>query len=344
MSGVEFIEFAADERGGRAARSAVSGLGFRCAGRHRDKHVTLWQQGAINLVVNCEPTGFARATISCMAHRSARSGLRVPDAAAALARARALGVPVFEPNAAEVRHAFPALRGVGGSLIYLVDAAAADAVWPVEFVADEDLSSTGAASPAGLAAVDHVAQVMFYDELLSWVLFYTSLFDADRAVPSEITDPSGLVEIQAIQAGDGAFRLVLASSVAPQTLASRFLAHHYGSGVQSIALSTGDIFAAAAAIRNAGLPVLGIPANYYDDLAARLGLAPDFVAPAAGARPALRLRRVRRIFPALHARFREALLFRDRRASRLCRLRSRQPGRTPCRPGPLPGRRACGMR
>ena len=278
VSGFAFVEFAADAAEADRLATLFRALGFRCAGHHRDKHVTLWEQGAIRLVVNSEPTGFAHSYDLVHGASVCAVGLAVPDAAAALARARALGIPVFEPNAAEVRHAFPALRGVGGSLIYLVDAAASDAVWPVEFVADEDLSATGAASPVGLAAVDHASQIMFYDELLSWVLFYTSLFDADRAVPSEITDPSGLVEIQAIQAGDGAFRLVLASSVAPQTLASRFLAHHYGSGVQSIALSTGDIFAAAAAIRNAGLPVLGIPANYYDDLAARLGLAPDFVA------------------------------------------------------------------
>jgi 4-hydroxyphenylpyruvate dioxygenase len=48
-----------------------------------------------------------------------------------------------------------------------------------------------------------------------------------------------------------------------------------GAGVQHIAFRTVDIFAAADAARANGLPILEIPHNYYDDIEARFGLAPD---------------------------------------------------------------------
>ena len=133
------------------------------------------------------------------------------------------------------------------------------------------------ADPLGLEAIDHLSQVMFYDEMLSWVLYYTCLFDVAKAVPSEIADPAGLMEVQAVASRDDSLRLVLNTSVAPQSLARRFLERHFGSGIQSVSLNTSDIFHAAEKIRASGLPVLEIPENYYPDIAARFGLGEELV-------------------------------------------------------------------
>ncbi|WP_114951545.1 bifunctional sugar phosphate isomerase/epimerase/4-hydroxyphenylpyruvate dioxygenase family protein [Sphingosinicella terrae] len=272
VEGVEFIEFAANVEEAEQLGGLFAALGFACVGRHQVKAVSVWQQGEMRLVINAEPVGFAHSYDLVHGASVCAIGLRVADAGAALERARALAIPVFEANAAEIRHSFPAVRGVGGSLIYMVDASLAESVWDAEF---EPLPAEP--TQVGLNRVDHVAQVMFYDEMLTWVLFYASLFEVDRTMPSEFTDPSGLVESQALESADGKVRLVLNTSAAPQTLARRFLDHHYGSGVQSVALGTEDIFEAASAIREAGLPVLAIPSNYYDDLAARLALDEAFV-------------------------------------------------------------------
>jgi 4-hydroxyphenylpyruvate dioxygenase len=44
-----------------------------------------------------------------------------------------------------------------------------------------------------------------------------------------------------------------------------------------VAFATRDVFAAAEAMRERGVPLLTVPGNYYDDLAARTPLAPDAI-------------------------------------------------------------------
>jgi 4-hydroxyphenylpyruvate dioxygenase len=113
---------------------------------------------------------------------------------------------------------------------------------------------------------------MQYDEMLSWLLFYTAIFDLHRLPQVEIADPGGLVQSQALMNGDGGLRLVLNGSVATRTLSARFLSEFFGSGVQHIALSCRDIFTSVAEMRARGLSFLDIPDNYYDDIEAKYDL------------------------------------------------------------------------
>jgi 4-hydroxyphenylpyruvate dioxygenase len=94
----------------------------------------------------------------------------------------------------------------------------------------------------------------------------------------EIADPRGLVQSQAIVNGDRSLRFILNGSSATRTLSSRFISEFFGSGVQHIAFSCDDIFAAVAEMRARGAGFLDIPDNYYDDLEAKYDLAPETVA------------------------------------------------------------------
>jgi 4-hydroxyphenylpyruvate dioxygenase len=113
---------------------------------------------------------------------------------------------------------------------------------------------------------------MHYEEMLTWLLFYTSLLDLTKTGPQDVLDPGGVVQSQVVESRDGAVRLVLNASQSRQTLASRFLNDAFGSGVQHIAFATDNIFAAAERLRASGLDLLPIPENYYDDLEARTDL------------------------------------------------------------------------
>ncbi len=269
--GVEFIEFAVDsERAGKLA-SLFAGLGFRPAGRHVSKRVERWQQGAVNLVINAEDEGFAHASYLTHGSSVCALGLRVADAEAALARARALFAEPFSQPVAAGEVELPAIRGVGGSLLYLVDEAAAEGgLWEREF--PKPAADTATAADAGLLAVDHVSQSMEYDEMLSWALFYTAIFGMERTPEQDIADPGGLVRSQVVQTADGAVRIPLNGTRSHRTMAGRFLSEFFGSGVQHIAFRARDIFATAEALRANGVALLAIPENYYDDLDARFGL------------------------------------------------------------------------
>jgi 4-hydroxyphenylpyruvate dioxygenase len=267
--GFEFVEFAANEEEVEPLGALFTALGFTAAGRHRHKDVTRWRQNGINFVINSEPESFARAYDGMHGASVCALGISVEDVSSTLQRAEGLRISQFTPRAEPGELLIPALLGVGGSLIYLMEIGTESDVWDREFAAAPGASR---GSGAGLLRVDHVAQTMQYEEMLSWLLYYQSLFDLAKAPEVQIADPLGLVQSQAIESPEGSLRFTLNGSESHQTLSARFLQGFGGAGVQHIALVTTDIFASARRLKALGLATLPIPRNYYEDLEARFGL------------------------------------------------------------------------
>jgi 4-hydroxyphenylpyruvate dioxygenase len=270
--GVEFIEFAVDHRTAEELARFLAGLGFQNVARHKTKAVTRWTQGAINLVINKEKEGFAHSHYITHGPSVCAIGLKVESAQAALDRAEKLRDTPFRQKVGPGELEIPAVRGMGGSLLYFLDPSSPLAqVWDIEF----ERTTPAQDATAGLNAVDHISQSTHYEDMLSWLLFYTSLFDVSKEPQVDITDPGGLVASQVIETADGALRMVLNASQSQRTQSARFLYEYFGSGVQHIAFATDDIVATAARLRENGVEVLSIPENYYDDLEARTDLAPE---------------------------------------------------------------------
>ena len=275
---VEFVEFAVDDAQAAELAGLFAGLGFRHAGDHRSKDVALWAQGDIHLIVNREQESFAHSHYVVHGPSVCTLGLRVNDAAAAMARAEGLRVRAFHQPVGPGELAIPAIRGLGGSLIHFTDSKGSLArLWEVDFVPAADPSTDVPDAGVGLARIDHIAQAMPHEETLSWRLFYLSLFDFERTPQVDIVDPAGIVESQVVQSPDRGVRICLNASQSGRTMASRFLSEYYGAGVQHIAFATGDIFATVVAMLGNGVDLLPVPDNYYDDLEARLALEPALV-------------------------------------------------------------------
>jgi 4-hydroxyphenylpyruvate dioxygenase len=113
---------------------------------------------------------------------------------------------------------------------------------------------------------------MPYDEMLSWLLFYTGILDLERLPQMEIADPVGLVQSQALINRNRSLRVILNGSSATRTLSARFIHEFFGSGVQHIAFSCTNILETVATMRARGADFLKIPDNYYDDIEAKYGL------------------------------------------------------------------------
>jgi 4-hydroxyphenylpyruvate dioxygenase len=278
VRGVEFVEFAADDAEAAELAALLCAMGFGLAARHRNRHVTLWRQGrageGINIVINTGHEGFAHSSYLVHGANAYAIGLRVDDAAATVERARALGAETFEQKRGPGELAIPAIRGVGGGVIYFIDGRLAK-VWDVEFEA----AAATDGDDAGLVSIDHVAQTMNYEEMLTWLLFYTAIFRTAKSPMVDVVDPSGLVRSQVVESEDGGgLRLALNGAENRRTLAGRFIAESFGSSVQHLAFASRDIFATAARTEALGLRPLHIPANYYDDLEARFGLDPGLTA------------------------------------------------------------------
>jgi len=274
--GVEFIEFAVDERGASELADLLSALGFVKTGVHRSKAVTRYTQGGINLVVNSDKEGFAHAYNIVHGTSVCAIGLRVDDVGQAMARAEALLAQTFRQAVGAGELELPAIRGVGGSLIYFIEPKGdLGRVWEIEFEPVEATERSTAG--AGLSVIDHISQTMQYEEMLSWLLFYTSIPDLEKTPQVDVTDPGGLVHSQVVQSPEGGVRIALNGPHQGQSLTSRFLAAFLGAGVQHVAFETKGIFATVERIRSNGLKLLAMPGNYYDDLEARLSLDADLL-------------------------------------------------------------------
>jgi 4-hydroxyphenylpyruvate dioxygenase len=275
VRGVEFVEFAANEGEVEQLESLFTTLGFSRSGKHRTKDVTRWRQNGINFVINNEPDSFARAYDGMHGASVCALGVSVENVANALRRAEGLQIEQFSQPLGPGELVIPCVHGVGGSLLYFTEAGSESAVWDTEFVAVQGSPVNG---NAGLLRVDHVAQTMQHEEMLSWLLYYVSLFDVSKTPVVQVADPLGLVQSQAIESAEGGLRITLNASTSSQTLSARFLQGYHGAGVQHIALATADIFASARRLRELGLATLPIPRNYYEDLEARFGLGETLLA------------------------------------------------------------------
>lgn len=265
--GVSFVEFASRGEEAENLQTLLGAMGFAKVGQHRNKAVDLWQQGDIRIVVNQETQGHAAASWNARGTSVCDVGLQVADAAAVVSRAQALGGTPFSQPAGPGEVAIPAIRGLSGSVLHFIDQSAdLQNVWQIEFNASE------APEGAGLTRIDHMAQTMSYDEMLSWSLFYTSLFEMGKSPMVDVIDPDGLVRSQAVEAQDGGLRITLNGADTHRTLAGAFLAESFGASVQHLALATPDIFGALTQMQARGFQPLPISPNYYDDLAARFDL------------------------------------------------------------------------
>ncbi len=272
--GVSFIEFAARGSEAQALEALLRSLGFARAGRHRNKQLELWRQGDIRIVVNQDAEGHAAHAWNARGTNVCDIGLQVASATDALARAAALGAEPFRQPLGPGELDIPAIRGLSGSVLHFIDRGSGlERVWEVEFDTEAEPESG-----AGLTRIDHLAQTMSYDEMLSWTLFYTSIFAMRKAPMVDVIDPDGLVRSQAVESPDGALRITLNGADSHRTLAGRFLSESFGASVQHVALATDDIFATMAVLAERGFRPLPIPDNYYADLGARFDLPPGLLA------------------------------------------------------------------
>ncbi|NWD76320.1 bifunctional sugar phosphate isomerase/epimerase/4-hydroxyphenylpyruvate dioxygenase family protein [Pseudomonas gingeri] len=271
--GIEFLEFAVDESLGAKLTHWLERLGFTKAGQHRSKSVSLLRQGDINLILNSEPYSFAHSFFEAHGPSLCATAIRVNDSTSALSRAVAYkGQPyrgLVGPNELELA----AVRAPDGSLIYLVDK---DATGQKLYDTDFNLLPV-TPSRTGLKRIDHMAMALPADSLDSWVLFYKSLLDFEADDEVVLPDPYGLVKSRALRSRCSSIRLPLNISENRNTAISHALSSYRGSGVHHIAFDCDDIFAEVSRAKEAGVPLLDIPLNYYDDLAARFDFDDEFL-------------------------------------------------------------------
>ncbi|HZW60141.1 MAG TPA: 4-hydroxyphenylpyruvate dioxygenase, partial [Woeseiaceae bacterium] len=117
--GFEFVEYAAPEP--ELLRQLFARMGLPAVARHRSKDVTLHKQRDINFIINAEPDSFAQGFARAHGPCACAMAFRVTDARRALQRAVSLGATAVPGDPGPMELNIPAIEGIGGSRLYLVD-------------------------------------------------------------------------------------------------------------------------------------------------------------------------------------------------------------------------------
>ncbi|CAM2155276.1 4-hydroxyphenylpyruvate dioxygenase [Paraburkholderia tropica] len=271
----QFLEFAVNDTARAQVADWLGKLHFRRAGQHRSKNVTLYQHGSAAIVLNAERDSFADAFFQRHGLSLCASALRVDNAQLALERAAGFGYQPFSGRVGPNERVVPAVQGPDGSLNYFVNEEPGQ---PTLFEADFVLTDVDGPTEVGpISGIDHVSLSLPAGSFDAWVLFLKSVFGLQASAPVMLPDPYGLVRSRALFSADRGLRMVLNASVDQHTAAAETVRAYHGSGLSHVAFTTADIFRAVTEFEAAGVPLLRVPANYYDDLDARFALRGDFL-------------------------------------------------------------------
>ena len=253
LRGYAFVELAVDPGAAADVERPLIAMGFRHAGQHRSRPVQLWRHGGTHILVNHEDTAEERPRIAAIAVESA-APLRSAE------RAERLLAPLLprEPGPGEAD--LSAVAAPDGTSVFFCRTDARDAHgWLSDFLT---AGPPGDAVPAEVAGIDHVALSQPFDYFDEAALFYRSVLGLELHGGDELATPEGLIRSRAARDADDNVRFALSVP----------LVGNGRSELQHLALASHDVFAAARAMRDRGLPLLPIPDNYYEDLAARTSL------------------------------------------------------------------------
>lgn len=274
--GFEFIEYTAPDP--ELLRSLFEKMGFPATAKHRSKNVTLHAQGDINFIINAEPGSFAWQFAEQHGPSICAVAFRVKNAARAYARALDLGARGVESTPGPMELNIPAVEGIGGSRVYLVDRYGDSTIYDVDFVPVEaqgrqgtDLKSVPRRTGhTGLTRVDHLTHNVRRGNMDKWAGFYEKLFNFRESKYFDIEGKLTGLKSRAMTSPCGRIRIPINESADDKSQIEEYLSQYRGEGIQHIALGTADIYATVDALRSHDVVFQDTPDSYYESVDRRV--------------------------------------------------------------------------
>lgn len=263
LCGFEFIEFVS-EKG--ALDSVFQTLGFTQVAKHKSKNVYLWRQGDINIILNYQPESYASYFFNEHGPSACAMGFKTKNATRAYQKALELGAEPIKNVIGPMELNIPAIKGIGGSPIFLVDCDIYQQDF--EFFEGVDLRPVG----TGLKEIDHLTHNVYKGRMQYWANFYEKIFNFQEIRYFDIKGEYTGLTSKALTAPDGKIRIPLnEDSDKGNGQIAEFLSEFNGEGIQHIAFSTDDLLATWDKLKAMGAKFMTPPpATYYEMLAERL--------------------------------------------------------------------------
>lgn len=265
--GFEFVEYTSSEPEKLAA--LFESMGFTAVAKHRRKNVVRYKQGDINFILNMDPDGQSKDFRAVHNEGANAMAFRVKDAAHAYHAALERGAEPADSMAGPMELQIPAIKGIGGAHIYLVDRYGAHGIYDVDFIpiegADESKNSVG------MTYIDHLTHNLHRGNMDQWADYYERIFNFREIRYFDIEGKlTGLVS-KAMTSPCGKIRIPLNESQDENSQIEEFLRDYNGEGIQHIALGTDDIYETVELLKARGVPFQTTPSTYYEGIDARVG-------------------------------------------------------------------------
>ncbi len=264
--GFEFIEYTAEDS--HLLEKLFVSLGFLLVAKHRSKEVVLYRQGETNFIINHEPASFAQAFARVHGPSVCAFGLRVKDAAFAYKRLLKLKAEPFKTTAGPMELNIPAIKGIGGSLIYLIDRYGKDSIYDVDFVFDQEQEKSP--KGVGLTYIDHITHNVQKGRMNQWAEFYERLFNFKEIRYFDIRGQHTGLKSRAMTSPCGKIRIPINEPSEDKSQIQEYLEAYHGEGIQHIALATDNIYETVEQLKNQGIALLDVPDSYYEMLDERI--------------------------------------------------------------------------
>ena len=269
LMGFEFVEFASPTPG--VLEPVFEALGFTKVAVHRSKAVSLYRQGGINFIINNEPKSYAAYFAAEHGPSACGMAFRVKDSHKAYARALELGAQAVEIPTGPMELRLPAIKGIGGAPLYLIDRfEEGKSIYDIDF---EFIDGVDRHPPGhGLSIIDHLTHNVYRGRMAFWAGFYEKLFNFREIRYFDIKGEYTGLTSKAMTAPDGMIRIPLnEEGKAGGGQIEEFLMQFNGEGIQHIALLTDDLIKTVDGLRAAGVPLMTAPPEtYYEMLDERI--------------------------------------------------------------------------
>jgi 4-hydroxyphenylpyruvate dioxygenase len=266
--GFEFVEYAHPRP--QELHALFRLMGYVPVARHRTKKITIYRQGDINYLVNEQPGTHGFAFVAAHGPCAPSMAFRVVDAWAAYERALSLGAEPADIPAAQKTLDVPAIKGIGGSLLYFVDRyGAKGSAYDSEFewLGEKNSRPEG----AGLFYLDHLTHNVHRGRMDVWTGFYEKLFNFRHIRFFDIEGRASGLFSRALTSPDGKIRIPINEDAGQSGQIEEYLSVYRGEGIQHIACGAKDIYRTVETLRADGLPFMPPPPEtYFEKINARL--------------------------------------------------------------------------
>ncbi|MEQ1066464.1 4-hydroxyphenylpyruvate dioxygenase [Acinetobacter sp. XH1741] len=263
LCGFAFIEFVSKEN---ELDPIFETIGFSKVAKHKSKKAYLWRQGNINIILNYQPESYASFFFNEHGPSACAMGFKTRDAAKAYKKAVELGAEPMQSNVGPMELNIPAIKGIGGMPIFLVDRD----IYENDFIFFDDKQRNP--EGAGLKEIDHLTHNVYKGRMEYWANFYEKIFNFQEIRYFDIKGEYTGLTSKALTAPDGMIRIPLnEDSDKGNGQIAEFLADFNGEGIQHIAFICDDLISTWDKLKGLGLQFMTPPPNtYYEMLEDRL--------------------------------------------------------------------------